>query len=115
MRGDQIMVSSSPSSRFGRGFFINISHLVTKFSLPPDRAWMGAQDYFTDLTIPEQFKGTDIEELVKLLRQKIMWHQAGGPMDKDAHADVKKILNRLLIALDRQLGIADPDIGRYHD
>ncbi|HWQ64728.1 MAG TPA: hypothetical protein VN429_09965 [Methanospirillum sp.] len=108
------MVSSS-SSKFGRGFFINISHLVTKFSLPPDRAWMGAQDYFSDLIIPAQFKGTDIEELIGILRQQIMWHQAGGPMDKEQYNEVKRTLNRLLITLDKQAGITDPDIGRYHD
>lgn len=108
------MASPSPS-RFGRGFFINISHLMTKFSLPPDRAWMGAQDYLTDLTIPGQFKGTDIEELVGILRQQIMWHQAGGPMNKEQYNEVKRTLNRLLIALDKQVGIADPDIGKYHE
>ncbi len=76
---------------------------------------MGAQDYFTDLTIPPRFKGTDIEELVGILRQQIMWHQAGGPMDKEQYVEVKRTLNRLLIALDREMGILDPDIGRYHE
>lgn len=76
---------------------------------------MGAQDYFTDLILPEQFKGTEIEELVGMLRQKIMWHQPGGPMDKEAYADVKRTLNRLLVALDRHLGITNPDTGRYHE
>ncbi|WP_319578194.1 hypothetical protein [uncultured Methanospirillum sp.] len=106
---------AASQSRFGRGFFINISHIVTKFSLPPDRAWMGAQDYFSDLIIPAQFKGTEIEELVGILRQQIMWHQAGSPMDKEQHAEVKRTLNRLLIALDRKMGIPDPDVGRYHE
>lgn len=105
----------TPTSRFGRGFFIIISHLATKFSLPPDRAWMGAQDYFTECIIPEQFKGTEIEELTDMLRQKVMWHQAGGPLDKERYDDVKRTLNRLLVALDKKMGIPDADIGRYHE
>ena len=109
------MAPENSSSRFGRGFFINISHLISKFSLPPDRAWMGAQDYFSELIIPDQFKGTEVEELTDMLRQKVMWHQAGGPMDKERHADVKRTLNRLLIAIDTHLGIPDPDIGKYHE
>lgn len=103
------------TSRFGRGFFINISHLVTKFSLPPERAWMGAQDYFTEFIVPDQFKGTEVEELTDMLRQKVMWHQAGGPLDKERHEDVKRTLNRLLVALDKSMGIQNADIGRYHD
>ena len=109
------MVPESSTSRFGRGFVINISHLVTKFSLPPDRAWMGAQDYFSDMILPDQFKGTEVEELTNLLRQKIMWHQAGGPMDKERHSDVKRTLNRLLVAIDKQMGITNADIGKYHE
>ena len=108
-------MASGSTSRFGRGYIVNISHLVTKFSLPPDRAWMGAQDYFTDLTLPDQFKGTEVEELTGMLRQKIMWHQAGGHMDKEQYNDVRRTLNRLLVAIDRQMGIKDADIGKYHE
>lgn len=103
------------SSRHGRGFIINISHLVTKFSHTPERAWPGAQDYLTDLVLPDQFKGTEVEELVKQLRQKVTWHQAGGPTDKEMHESVVKVLNRLLVAIDHSLGIDDADIGQYHD
>lgn len=109
------MVPVNSSSMFGRGFFVNIAHLISKFSLPPDRAWMGAQDYFSDLIIPDQFKGTEVEELTDMLRQKIMWHQTGGPMDKERHTEVKRTLNRLLIAIDKNLGIPNPDIGKYHE
>lgn len=109
------MTPGSSPSRFGRGFIIPISHLAVKFSLPPDRAWMGAQDYFTNLEIPPQFKGTEVEELTEMLRKKVMWHQSGGPLDKEGHADVRRILNRLLVAIDRQLGISGADIGKYHE
>lgn len=109
------MTHGSSQSRFGRGFFILVSHLAVKFSLPPDRAWMGAQDYFTDMIVPDLFKGTEVEELTDLLRQKIMWHQAGGPVDKERYADVKRTINRLLIAIDTQMGITNADLGRYHE
>ncbi len=76
---------------------------------------MGAQDYFSDLILPDQFKGTEVEELTGILRQKIMWHQAGGPMDKEQYAVVKRTLNRLLVAIDKQMGISNADIGKYHE
>jgi hypothetical protein len=109
------MAQSSSQSRFGRGFVINISYLATKFSQSPERAWMGAQDYFTEMIIPEKFKGTEVEELADLLRKKVMWHQAGGPMDNEQYADVKKTISRLLVAIDKNLGITTADAGKYHD
>jgi hypothetical protein len=108
------MVSSAIPSRFGRGFVVNISYLAMKFSLPPEQAWMGAQDYFTEMKIPDQFAGTEVEEILGILRQKVMWHQAGGPMDKEQYTDVKRTIIRLLVAIDRQLGITDADAGKYH-
>ena len=108
------MVTNVPSSRFGRGFIINITHLKVKFSLPPDQAWYGAQDYFTEFKIPEMFKGTEVEQLADMLRQKVVWHQAGGPVDKETYHDVKRMLNRLVVAIDKELGISDADIGKYH-
>jgi len=49
-----------------------------------------------------------------MLRQKVVWHQAGGPVDKEMYTDVRRILNRLIVAIDRELGISDADIGQYH-
>jgi hypothetical protein len=108
------MQGTQPSSRYGRGFIINIAHLVTKFSQSPERAWPGAQDYFTEMILPPQYKGTEVEELVDLLRQRIVWHQAGGPTDKEMYPGVVSLLNRLLVAIDRSLGVDNPDIGQYH-
>jgi hypothetical protein len=34
-------------------------------------------------------------------------------MDKEDAADIKHLLNRLAIAIDRELGIAEPDVGKY--
>jgi hypothetical protein len=108
------MAQTSSSSRFGRGFIINITYLAIKFSHSPGQAWMGAQDFFTEMIIPERFKGTEVEKLTDILRQKVIWHQAGGPMDNDQYSDVKRTISRLLVAIDRELGIADADPGRYH-
>jgi hypothetical protein len=108
------MTTNAPSSRFGRGFIVNISHLKVKFSLPPEQAWPGAQDYLTELKTPAIFKGTEVEQLADLLRQKVAWHQAGGPVDKETYQDVKRTLNRLVVAIDKELGIPDADIGKYH-
>jgi hypothetical protein len=107
-------MNSTAKSRFGRGFIIPLCHISAKFSLPPERAWMGAQDLLTNFEIPKQFQGTEVEELAKELRQKIMWHRAGGPGEAEAYAAVVKTLHELLIVVDRELGISDPDIGKYH-
>ncbi len=108
------MATNPPSSRFGRGFIVNIAHLKVKFSLPSEQAWYGAQDYLTELKLPTQFKGTEVEQLTDMLRQKVVWHQPGGPVDKEMYNDVKRILNRLVVAIDKELGISDADIGQYH-
>ncbi|NLW74843.1 hypothetical protein KSK55_01275 [Methanospirillum purgamenti] len=108
------MVSHMPTSKYGRGFIVNITHLKVKFSLPPEQAWPGIQDYLTELILPTQFKGTEVETLTDLLRQKVVWHQAGGPVDKEMYTDVKRLLNRIIVAIDKELGIENPDIGQYH-
>lgn len=108
------MAPAKPTSRFGRGFFVNLAHLQVKFSLPPQQAWPGVQEYFTEFILPDQFKGTEVEMLTDLLRQKVMWHQAGGPTDAEMYADVKKIIYRILVAIDKELGISNADIGQYH-
>ncbi len=66
-----------------------------------------------DLTIPPKFKGTEIEEMVGKLRKLIMWHQPGGPMDREQYDDVNRLLGRILIAIDTELGIEKPDLGSY--
>lgn len=109
------MKQTLPTSRFGRGFIINITYLSIKFSHPPEQAWMGSQDFFNELIIPDIFKGTEVEKLTEMLRLKVMWHQAGGPLDKEQYGDAKKIIGRLLVAIDHELGIPHPDLGKYHE
>jgi hypothetical protein len=64
------------------------------------------------LVLPEKFRGTEIEELTTLLRKKVIWHQAGS-MDREDARDVIFTLNRLVVAIDRELGIADADPGEF--
>ena len=99
-------------SQFGRGFIINITLIAKHFSLPPEQAWPGVKDHLTEMQVPEQFLGTEVEELVTMLRKKIMWHQIGS-MDKEDAELVIRVLRRLLVAIDRNLGIPDPRVGKY--
>jgi hypothetical protein len=88
--------------------------LIAKhFALPPEQAWFGAADHLEGLVVPDRFRDTEIEELTTLLRKKVVWHQP-GTMDKDDARDVIVTLNRLVVTIDRELGIANPDIGKYH-
>ncbi len=57
-------------SNFGRGFVINLMLLSRHFGLPPEKAFFGAADHLTDLIVPEQFRGTEIGELVEDLRRR---------------------------------------------
>ena len=99
-------------SQFGRGFITNIMLISKHFALPPEQAWPGVKDHLTEMQVPEQFRGTEIEELVTILRKKIMWHQ-NGIVDKEDAESVMRILRRLVLAIDRNLGIPDPQIGKY--
>ncbi len=99
-------------SQFGKGFITNIMLISKHVGQNPDRAWSGLSDHMTEMTLPKSFKGTEVEEIFANLRKKIMWHQA-GLMDAEDLEDVKKTLNRLVIAVDKQLGIDNPDVGRF--
>ena len=99
-------------SEFGRGFITNIMLVAKHFGLPPDQAWPGVSDHLTELIIPETFARTEVEDLVIMLRKKVMWHQMGH-MDSEDAEDVRRVLNRLVTAIDRHLGIADSQIGKY--
>lgn len=100
------------ASQFGRGFITVIMLISKRLSLPPARAWNGLSDHMMEMEVPEQFKGTEIEEIAGDLRQKVMWHQ-NGQMDADDLDGVIRAMRRLVIAVDKELGIKDPDTGRY--
>jgi hypothetical protein len=34
-------------------------------------------------------------------------------MDKEDAAEVVRVINRLVVAIDRELGIEDPQVGKY--
>jgi hypothetical protein len=100
-------------SKFGRGYIVNISLITRHFALPPEHAWFGAADHLGEMVLPESFKGSEIERLTDSLRKHIIWHVPGN-MDKEDAKEVNRILNRLVIEIDKALGIKDPDMGEFH-
>jgi len=100
------------TSQFGRGFITCLMLISKHVSLPPERAWTGLADHMSEAVLPASFKGTEVEELFSLLRQKIMWHQ-NGLMDADDFKGVYNTLKRLVIAIDKELGIENPEVGKY--
>jgi hypothetical protein len=100
------------ASKFGRGFIINLMHISNHFVLTPEKAFYGVADHLDDLILPDQFRGTEVESLVNQLRKHLIWHQP-GPLDREEAAEITRILNRLVVAIDRALGIKDPDIGEF--
>jgi hypothetical protein len=99
-------------SKFGHGFIVNLVLLSKHFGLPPSQAFYGAADHLNEFVVPPQFAGTEVEELVEQLRKRVIWHQP-GTMDKEDAAEVVRTLHRLAVAIDRELGIKDADIGQY--
>jgi hypothetical protein len=65
-----------------------------------------------EMTLPDQFKGTEVEKILEVLRKQVYWHQQGS-MDREDAAEVLRTMNRLAVAVDRALGVADPDTGQY--
>jgi len=53
-----------------------------------------------------------VEELTTLLRKKVIWHQPGN-MDNEDAREVLSTLQRLVVAIDQELGIADAEIGEF--
>ena len=77
-----------------------------------NRHGSGPGDHVEGLILPEKFKGTDVEEITTLLRKKVIWHQP-GTLDKEDARDVIATLQRLVVAIDRELGIPDATIGQF--
>jgi len=100
------------TSKFGHGFVVNLILLSKHFALPPAQAFFGAADHLDEFVLPRQFTGTEVEQLVEQLRKRVIWHQP-GTMDKEDATEVVRILHRLAIAIDRELGIKEADIGQY--
>ena len=99
-------------SKFGRGFFVNLSLINRHFALPPEQAWFGAADHLEEMILPVSFKGTEVERLVESLRKRVIWH-VPGTMDKEDAKEVNRILNRLAVEIDRNLGIKDAELGEF--
>jgi hypothetical protein len=100
------------TSKFGHGFIVNLILLTRHFSRPPEQAFYGAADHLDEITVPEQFKGTQVEKILEQLRKRVIWHSP-GMMDKEDATEVIQILNRMAVAIDRELGVKDAEIGQY--
>jgi hypothetical protein len=100
-------------SRFGKGFITSLTLICRHFALPPEQAFYGAADHLDGLVVPDQFRGTEIDELVTRLRKRIVWHQPGSG-DADEAREIIRILDRLAVEIDRALGVKDPDMGKFH-
>ena len=99
-------------NQFGHGFITSIMLITRHFALPPEQAWFGAGDHVEGLVLPEKFRETEIAELTTLLKKKVIWHQP-GTMDREDARDVIATLNRLVVAVDKELGIQDAEIGEF--
>jgi hypothetical protein len=99
-------------SKFGRGFITTIVLICKHFTLPPEQAFYGVADHLDGFEIPAQFRGTEVEELSAQLRKRIVWHQP-GTLDREEAAEVIRILNKLIIAVDKALGITNPELGEF--
>jgi hypothetical protein len=96
--------------QFGHGFIMNIMLIAKHFRLLPEPAWSVAGNPVVGHVLPEKFRKTGVEDLKTLLRRKMIRHQP-GTMDREN--DVIFILNRLVVAIDRETGIKDADTGEF--
>ncbi|KAF5058054.1 hypothetical protein DSECCO2_350480 [anaerobic digester metagenome] len=99
-------------SKFGRGFITNLMQIERHLCLPPEQAFYGLADHLDELILPGQFRGTEVEELLTLLRKRILWHQV-GTVDREELPEIKRLFARLCVAVDRALGIDDAAVGSF--
>jgi hypothetical protein len=97
--------SSAMATQSGHGSLTNIMLIAKYFGLPPDQAWPGAGDPGEGLVLPEKFRGTEAGQVTTMLRKNMIRHQP-GMMDREDARDVIFMVNRLVVAIDRELGIA---------
>lgn len=100
------------TSKFGKGFVVNLILLAKHLGLPPDKAFFGAADHLDEMVLPAAFRGTEVEEALEHLRKAVIWHQPGS-MDKEDYEAAVNAMHRLAIAIDHELGIRDADVGLY--
>jgi hypothetical protein len=100
------------TSKFGKGFVVNLILLAKHFGLPPDQAFFGAADHLDEMVLPEKFRRTGVEAALEHFRKAVIWHQPGS-MDKEDYGEAVRAMYRLAIAIDHELGIRDADVGQY--
>jgi hypothetical protein len=100
------------TSKFGKGFVVNLILLAKHLGLPPDQAFFGAADHLDEMVLPQKFRGTEVEKALEQFRKAVIWHQPGS-MDKEDYAEAVRAMYRLAIVIDHELGIRDADVGSY--
>lgn len=100
------------ASKFGRGYVTNLMLIGRHLCLPAEQAFYGLADHLDEMTLPDRFRGTEVEELTTLLRKRILWHQA-GTVDHEEYPEIRRLFARLCVAVDRELGIEDAAIGSF--
>ncbi len=100
------------ASKFGRGFITNLMLIERHLCKPPEQAFYGLADHLDEMVLPAQFRGTDVEELLTLLRKRILWHQA-GTIDREELPEIKRLFARLCVSVDQALGIEDAAVGSF--
>lgn len=100
------------ASKFGRGFVTNLMLIERHLCLPPEQAFYGLADHLDELVLPDMFRQTEVEELLTLLRKRILWHQA-GTVDREELPEIKRLFARLCVAVDQALGIQDAAVGSF--
>lgn len=100
------------TSKFGHGFVVNLVLIGRHLALSPETAFLGLADHLDQMVLPGQFKGTEVETLYDQMRKRILWHQAGS-IDKEELPEVKRLFDRLIVAVDQGLDIPDVDLGSF--
>ncbi len=100
------------ANQFGHGFITSIMLIAKHFALPPDQAWHGAGDHVEGLTLPGEVPRNRSRRTHHAARKKVIWHQPGTMDKEDAH-EVIRTLDRLVVAIDHELGIKDAVIGEF--
>lgn len=100
------------TSKFGHGFVVNLVLIGRHLALSPETAFLGLADHLDQMVLPGQFKGTEVEKLYDQMRKRILWHQAGS-IDKEELPEVKRLFDRLIVAVDQGLDIPDADLGSF--
>jgi hypothetical protein len=112
-----------PKTKFGRGFLICILKFVEHaedylrwkekpelFSIPENYWFYTASDHLLNLELPEQLKGTKIEQNVNELKSYLS-ERLGHNLKKKDVIKMFDLCREIALLLDRRFGL-QPDLGK---